>query len=73
MHRVDDLEPVRRLLLEREPATRSIYNAVFGCADERAACDAIVDHNAAEISCPACGHTFATGPTECPDCGLFIG
>ncbi|MBN2537046.1 GNAT family N-acetyltransferase [candidate division WOR-3 bacterium] len=37
MRRIEDLEPVRRLLLEREPATRSIYNAVFGCAGERAA------------------------------------
>jgi hypothetical protein len=28
-----------------------------------------------EITCPACGHTFATGQgvTECPDCGLGLG
>jgi hypothetical protein len=33
----------------------------------------VVDFNAEEMTCPACGHTFATGPTECPDCGLFLG
>jgi hypothetical protein len=26
-----------------------------------------------EITCPACLTTFATGPTECPECGLSIG
>jgi rubrerythrin len=33
----------------------------------------VIDLNAAEVTCPACGHTFDTGPSECPDCGLFIG
>ena len=41
--------------------------------EERAAAEKVVDHNAAEITCPACGTTFATGPQECPDCGLGLG
>ena len=35
--------------------------------------DMIVDFDAEEMSCPACGHSFPTGPRECPDCGLFLG
>lgn len=32
---------------------------------------AVVDFDAAETQCPACGHTFAPrGVTACPDCGL---
>lgn len=38
-----------------------------------AAADAVLDFNAAEMQCPACGHAFPTGPNECPDCGLFLG
>lgn len=45
--------------------------------EERAALDAaaaaVIDFDAAELTCPACGHTFPTGPNECPDCGLFLG
>lgn len=41
--------------------------------EERAAADAVVDFNAADMTCPACATTFATGPSECPDCGLFLG
>lgn len=41
--------------------------------EERAAAATVVDFNAPEMRCPACGHTFATGPRECPDCGLFLG
>jgi rubrerythrin len=40
---------------------------------ERAAAAAVVDHSAAEITCPACGTRFASGPDECPDCGLYLG
>ncbi|MBI5503281.1 MAG: hypothetical protein HY899_00655 [Deltaproteobacteria bacterium] len=39
---------------------------------ERAA-HIVIDPDAAETTCPACLTTFATGPTECPDCGLRIG
>ncbi len=33
----------------------------------------IVDHNASHIQCPGCLTEFATGPSECPECGLFLG
>jgi len=36
MHLCRDLEPVRRLLLREEPATRSIYNVIFGRAGGKA-------------------------------------
>ncbi|MGD2064812.1 MAG: hypothetical protein PVF51_14720 [Nitrospirota bacterium] len=39
---------------------------------ERRAAAAVIDHNAPQITCPACGMTFATGPSECPDCGLGL-
>lgn len=38
-----------------------------------AASDIVIDPDAAEITCPACLTTFATGPTACPGCGLCIG
>lgn len=40
--------------------------------EQRRAAAEVVDHNAPEITCPACGATFATGPTECPSCGLAL-
>lgn len=33
----------------------------------------VVDHSAAQNTCPACLHVFETGPRHCPDCGLFLG
>lgn len=45
--------------------------------EQRAAADAaeriVIDPEAAETTCPACLTTFATGPSECPECGLCIG
>jgi rubrerythrin len=35
--------------------------------------NAVYDTSQAEALCPACGHRFATGPSECPDCGLGLG
>jgi hypothetical protein len=35
--------------------------------------DAIYNPAAAEAHCPACGHTFSTSVTACPDCGLILG
>ena len=42
-------------------------------AAARAAADIVIDPEAAETTCPACLTTFATGPAECPDCGLCLG
>ena len=33
----------------------------------------VVDHNASHIQCPGCLAEFASGPDECPECGLFLG
>jgi rRNA maturation endonuclease Nob1 len=33
----------------------------------------VVNHNASRTQCPGCLTEFTTGPSECPDCGLFIG
>lgn len=35
--------------------------------------EVVVDFNQSEMTCPACLTTFATGPSECPDCGLYLG
>ncbi len=35
--------------------------------------DNIIDASAPEANCPACGHTFPSTSTECPDCGLCLG
>jgi hypothetical protein len=32
-----------------------------------------IDVTAAEVTCPACGHTGALVNGECADCGLFLG
>lgn len=33
----------------------------------------VLDPDAPETTCPACLTTFATGPDQCPDCGLSLG
>ena len=35
--------------------------------------DAVFDPEAGEACCPACGHSFPTTETACPDCGLGFG
>jgi len=35
--------------------------------------DAVFDVKAENITCPACGHSFAPTTTTCPDCGLCFG
>ena len=34
--------------------------------------DAVVDLDAAENDCPACGERFTTGAARCPGCGLRL-
>ncbi len=41
--------------------------------EQHAAADLVLDFSAAEMTCPACLTTFATGPDECPECGLNLG
>jgi len=40
--------------------------------EERAAAAAVVDLDADELTCPACGDTFASAG-RCPGCGLNLG
>ena len=41
--------------------------------EAQAAAATVIDFDAEEMTCPACLTKFATGPEECPDCGLFLG
>jgi uncharacterized OB-fold protein len=60
--------------IEAERAVQALRAAWYDRAskEEQAAAEAVVDHNASEITCPACGTTFAPGTPECPDCGLGV-
>ena len=42
-------------------------------AAERESAAIVLDFGADQMTCPACLTTFATGPRECPECGLFLG
>ena len=35
--------------------------------------DVVFNPHAGEAKCPACGHSFPTSQTTCPDCGLSFG
>ena len=70
------------LVVAREDAAAAF--AVFdsdwrrGLSEEQvaaleAASAIVIDPDAPETTCPACLTVFATGPTECPDCGLALG
>ena len=48
------------------------WNSALSVSEQQAA-DIVIDHDAAEIQCPACLTKFASGPKECPECGLFLG
>jgi tRNA(Ile2) C34 agmatinyltransferase TiaS len=41
--------------------------------EEREAARRVVDFDAQEAECPACGTKFATTSKRCPDCGLNFG
>lgn len=70
------------LLVAREhaPEAYRIFDSDWrrGLSDEQvaaleAASAVVLDPDAPETTCPACLTTFATGPAECPDCGLALG
>ncbi len=65
---------------EDAPAARSVFDQDWkrGLSEEQiaaleASAGIVLDPGAAEMTCPACLTTFATGPSECPDCGLVVG
>lgn len=41
--------------------------------EERAAAHNVVDFDAEEATCPACGTAFPTTATRCPECDLNFG
>jgi hypothetical protein len=62
------------------PAALAVFDKDWrrGMSDEQiaaleASAGIVIDPDAAETTCPACLTTFATGPAECPDCGLVLG
>lgn len=64
---------------EEAPAAFAVFDEDWrrGLSDEQvaaleAAAAIVIDPDAPETTCPACLTTFATGPSECPDCGLAI-
>jgi hypothetical protein len=70
------------LVVAREDAAaaRAVFDQDWrrGLSEEQvaaleAASEIVLDPDAAEMTCPACLTTFATGPNDCPDCGLTIG
>ena len=68
------------LMVRKEDASDA-YHLVQASLDKTRAlddhdlsgCDAVVDMDAGEATCPACGFTFQTSTTTCPDCGLCFG
>jgi hypothetical protein len=65
---------------ENAPAALAVFDKDWrhGMSEEQIAAlearaEIIIDPDAAETTCPACLHTFSTGPAQCPDCGLTIG
>jgi len=59
---------------DAEAAARILYQDWHdgASAEERAAAAAIVNHDADEVTCPACGHGSPAGTRECGDCGLSL-
>lgn len=41
--------------------------------EQRKQAEAVIDLEADENACPACGTGFAGAPSHCPECGLRIG
>ncbi len=59
-------EAARVLQEQKEQEERQLDEAGRAAAQ-------IVDFDAAEATCPACGTAFATTSTRCPECGLNFG
>jgi hypothetical protein len=60
----EDVEPARQTLERRRQQMIEREGLQIS--------DAVVDLEAAEITCPGCGFKFPKAD-ECPDCGLFLG
>ena len=71
---------VYNLLVKREDGMEAFniiedeHKKVTGLAHhESANGDTIFNPHESEAQCPACGHSFPTTQTTCPDCGLSFG
>ena len=62
--RLQDLSSAREVLQAEYARSTGIQEY------ETASVDAVFDPQAAEVSCPACGHLFTPSDGTCPDCGL---
>jgi len=65
--RRDDVPDALRILAEEHRRTTGLDGHETACGD------AVFDPEAGEAMCPACGFSFATSSTTCPDCGLCLG
>ena len=52
---------------------KEVYRQSIGLGGQDTDYAEVVDLDQAEATCPACGHSFATTSTTCPDCGLCMG
>jgi hypothetical protein len=71
---------VYNLLVKREDGMEAFqiiedeHKKVTGLAQhENTNGDAVFNPHESEAQCPACGHSFPTTQTTCPDCGLSFG
>jgi len=64
--REDGLDALKIVEEEHKRVTGLMHHELSGA-------DAVFNPEADEACCPACGHTFPTTETACPDCGLSFG
>ncbi len=61
-------------LTEALAALKKEHQKATGLADfDQTFTDAVYNPQAEQATCPACGFTFSTSSTCCPDCGLCFG
>ena len=68
VRREDAMDALEIIKAEHHRAT-----GLVGHHDENGHADSVYDSSAGQATCPACGHTFPTSTTTCPDCGLCFG
>jgi hypothetical protein len=65
--RREDASEVMQILSEEHRKTTGLDG------HEQPGADSVFNPDAGVACCPACGHTFPTSETACPDCGLQFG
>jgi hypothetical protein len=66
IRREDAMDAIQMIEEDHKRATGLAYH-------DNADDDAVFNPQAGAAKCPACGHTFPTTQTTCPDCGLSFG